>query len=91
MHRPALGKTGTLVFDIVVEILEFIAITLGFYAIMHTSSAPLIEAEDDPLVETQLMVNLTIATRAYVIAAMSIFVVVVLLRSVVRRFIRVTN
>lgn len=91
MHRPVLGKTGTLVFDIFVEMLEFVAITLGFYAVMHTSSAPLISAEDDPITETQLFVNLAIETRAYVIVAMSIFAVVALLRTVVRRFIRVTD
>lgn len=90
-YRPVLGKTGTIVFDIAVELLELLSITLGFYAIMHTSSAPLIQAEDDPVAETQLMVNLAVDTRAYVIAAMSLITVVVLLRTVVRRFIQTTE
>ena len=90
MYRPMLGQTGTLIFDIFVELLEFMSITFGFYAIMHTSSAPLIEAENDSELENRLMVNLAIETRAYVVVAMSLFVIVFLLRSGVRRFI-ITN
>ena len=91
MYRPQLGRTGTIVFDIFVELLELISIFLGFYAIMHTSSAPLIQAEDDPIAETELFINLAIQTRAYVIAAMAVFAVAFLLGTVVRRFIRVTE
>ena len=91
MYRPLIGRTGTLVFDVFVELLELTAIVLGFYAVMHTSSAPLIEDSGEPALETQLFVNLAISTRVYVIAAMSTFVVVVLLRSGVRRLIQVTE
>jgi hypothetical protein len=91
MHRPILGKTGTLLFDVFIEVLELASIILGFYAIMHTSSEPLIKNENNVIVETQLFVNLAVETRAYVIAAMSLFVVVVLLRTVVRRLIHTTE
>lgn len=90
MQKPLLGKTGTFVFDAFVELLELASITLGFYAIMHTSSAPLIEAEENADRESMLMVELAMSTRIYVILAMSVFVVVFLLRSVVRRFITTT-
>ena len=88
--RPILGPTGSLIFEIFVEVLELTSIVLGFYAILHTSSAPLIEAEDDSLEESRLFVELTMATRAYVVAAISTFVVVFLLNTVVRRFIQLT-
>lgn len=86
-----LGWHGTLIYDVLVELLELASIVLGFYAILHTSSAPLIEAEDDSMLETRLMVDLAMKTRMYVVVAMSAFVVVFLLRTVVRRLICTTS
>jgi len=87
MYRPKLGPVGSGILEVFVDVLELTSITLGFYAIMHTSSEPLIESEDNPTRENELMVNLAIATRSYVIAAMALFIVVFLMRSVVFRFI----
>lgn len=91
MYRPVLGETGTLVFDVFVDLLEFTSIFLGFYAILHTSSAPLIEAEDSTMHENELMVELVVRTRAYVVGAMAMFGVVFMLRTVVRRMIATTG
>jgi hypothetical protein len=90
MHRPVLGKHGSFLFELLVEFLELTSIILGFYAILHTSSAPLIEAEMDPELESRLMVQLAVSTRGFVVAAISIFASVFLLRTVVSRFIQFT-
>ncbi len=91
MYRPVLGRTGTYVFDLFLKGLEFISIFLGFYAIMHTSSAPLIEAEGNDELEAELMVELALNTRTYVVLAMAIFAVVFVLETVGRRLIRTTS
>ena len=90
MYRPKLGAVGSFLFQLFVEILELVSIVLGFYAIIHTSSDALIKAEDDSVLESALMVNLAVATRTYVIAALSVFAIKFILSSVVGRFIEFT-
>ena len=90
MHRPVLGKVGSTVFEIFVEVLELTSITLGFYAILQTSSKPLIEDEENQIEEAQLFIDLAVNTRVFVVLAISVFLVVFLLRTVVRRFIILT-
>jgi hypothetical protein len=84
MTHQTLGTQGSMIFETSIKLLEAISIFLGFYAILHTSSAPFIEAEDDPLAEDKLLVDFMRETRTFVVAAISVYAVKFLLDTVIR-------
>lgn len=89
MPESMLGPTGSKVYDAFMKILELISIILGFYAILNTSSAPFIEAEDDSEEENRLLVDYIRATRTFVVAAISIYGMKFLLDTVVRELLHI--